>query len=153
MFAYCKNNPTNMYDRSGRYPVFFAGDTPPNSLPIRGEPNSSQVLYNPDGTVKQKRWYGPEGDPDRDRDNNHPGSGPFPHDHEWKDGKRGKDHLPPSPDYEFSWEPLVGVGLVTVSVVGLIVVVVDDLTGVGVGDDFLIGPLGASLSKGIAMIF
>ena len=61
--------------------------------------------------------------------------------------------MPPSPDYEFSWEPIVGIGIVVISVVGLIAVVGDDLTGIGVGDDFMIGPLGASLSKGIAMIF
>ena len=124
-----------------------------NSLPATGDPNSEQVLRNPDGTPKQKRWYGPDGKPERDRDYNHSGEGPFPHDHEWNDGKRGTDHLPPSPKYEFSWEPVLGVGIVVVCVIGGVVVALDDATGVGVGDDFLFGPLGAGISKGLIMIF
>ena len=70
-------------------------------LPTTGaEPNSKGTEYNPDGTPKRHRWYDSEGNAERDRDFNHPGKWPFPHDHEWKDGKRGKDHLDPSPDYK-----------------------------------------------------
>ena len=75
-----------------------------SSLPYRGEPNSKDTLYNPDGSIKQERWYGPDRLPQRDRDYNHPGDMPFPHDHVWKDGKRGKEHLEPSPEYKFSWD-------------------------------------------------
>jgi RHS repeat-associated protein len=152
MFAYCINNPTNMYDQTGKYPALVTGEGRLNSLPMRGEPNSSQILYNPDGTIKQKRWYGPEGEPDRDRDNNHSGPGPFPHDHEWKDGKRGTEHLPPSSEYQFSWDPLVGAGLILVCGIGIGAIVVDDAFGV-VADDFLIGPLATGVATGWTMIF
>ena len=122
-------------------------------MPTTGDPNSSQTLRNPDGTPKQQRWYGPDGKPERDRDYNHQGNEPFPHDHEWSNGTRGKDHLPPSPEYEFSWEPIVGIGIVFVCTLGFAVVVADDATGIGVGDDCLLGPLGAGISKGLIMIF
>ena len=127
--------------------------TDSNSLPKTGEPDSSQTLPNPDGTPKQKRWYGPDGNAVRDRDYNHPGDVPFPHDHEWKNGKRGTDHLPPSPEYEFSWESVVGVGLVTVCIIAIVAVAADDATGIGVADDFLFVPLGTGLSSGMIMIF
>lgn len=112
-----------------------------------------QTLPNPDGTPKQKRWYGPDGNPVRDRDYSHPGNLPFPHDHEWKNGDRQKDHLPPSPDYEFSLDPVIGIGIVTICTVAIVVVAADDVTVVGVADDFLYGPLGAGLGKGVIMIF
>ena len=124
-----------------------------NSLPKKGEPRSSQTLPNPDGTPKQKRWYGPDGNPERDRDYNHPGNMPFPHDHEWKNGERGKEHLPPDPSYKMSWKPVIGAGLVVICTVGIIAVAADDLTGVGVADDFLFGPLGAGVGEGLIMIF
>ena len=123
------------------------------SLPKLGRPGSSQTLPNPDGTPKQKRWYGPDGNAERDRDYNHPGNMPFPHDHEWKDGVRQPDHLPPDTSYEFSFEPVLGAGLVVVCAIGIGVIVVDDLTGVGIADDFLLGPLGAGASQGLFMIF
>jgi len=55
------------------------------SLPAKGKPNSTDQLYNPDGTLKQERWYGPDGRAERDRDYNHSGEDTheFPHDHEW----------------------------------------------------------------------
>ena len=124
-----------------------------NSLPSKGEPGSSQTLPNPDGTPKQKRWYGPDGSPERDRDYNHSGNMPFPHDHSWKNGERGKDHLPPDPSYKMNWESVIGVGLVAVCVVGIIAVAADDVSGIGVADDFLFGPLGAGIGKGLIMIF
>ena len=124
-----------------------------NSLPKKGEPGSSQTLPNPDGTPKQKRWYGPDGNPERDRDYDHSSNMPFPHDHEWKNGERGKEHLPPDPSYKMSWEPVIGAGLVVIGTVGIIAVAADDLTGVGVADDFLFGPLGAGVGEGLIMIF
>ena len=124
-----------------------------NSLPKKGEPGSSQTLPNPDGTPKQKRWYGPDGNPERDRDYNHPGNMPLPHDHEWKNGERGKEHLPPDPSYKMSWEPVIGAGLVVICTVGIIAVAADDLTGVGAADDFLFGPLGAGVGGGLIRIF
>ena len=124
-----------------------------SGLPPQGVPGSSATLKNPDGTPKQKRWYGPDGYPERDRDYNHSGKMPFPHDHEWKDGKRGKDHLTPDPAYKFSWIPIFGVGLIGLCAVGTAVVVADNVTGVGVLDDVLLGPLGAGITEGFIMIF
>jgi len=56
-----------------------------SSLPAKGEPNSSTDLLNPDGTVKQRRYYGPDGKAEKDIDFNHTDDGTheFPHDHNW----------------------------------------------------------------------
>lgn len=50
-----------------------------------GEPNSSEDLLNPDGSVKQRRYYGPDGRALEDIDFNHPDDGTheFPHRHKW----------------------------------------------------------------------
>ena len=52
-----------------------------------------------------------------------------------------------------NWESVIGVGLVAVCVVGIIAVAADDVSGIGVADDFLFGPLGAGIGKGLIMIF
>ena len=176
MFAYCNNNPVLLRDSTGSRPIIGGGlrdETPEQrrlslsyisstsfskntvvaSLPKTGEPNSNQSLPNLDGTPQQKRWYGADGKAERDRDYNHSGNMPFPHDHEWKDGERGEDHLPPSPDYEFSLEPIIGITIATVCAVGIVVVVANDLTGVGVLDDFLLGSLVAGLQGGLIEAF
>ena len=173
MFVYCLNNPIKYVDDDGYVATWKQGNdgngitfysdagtgTPikqnnqPGSLPYNGEPGSSQELYKPDGSVKQKRWYGPDGTPERDRDYDHPGNGEFPHDHEWQKGKRGKEHLPPSPDYEFSFDPVIGIGLIVVCTFGMIVVAADDLTGIGIADDPLYIPLCEGISKGLIMVF
>ncbi|EYE87143.1 hypothetical protein Q428_14995, partial [Fervidicella metallireducens AeB] len=54
--------------------------------PSIGEPNSSSDYLNPDGSVKQRRYYGPDGKPEEDIDYNHPnydGTHKFPHRHIW----------------------------------------------------------------------
>lgn len=60
------------------------------SLDGKGEPNSSADLLNPDGSVKQIRYYGPDGKPIEDIDFNHPDDGTheFPHRHQWDWNKR-----------------------------------------------------------------
>ncbi|MDA9470911.1 hypothetical protein [Enterococcus sp. 5H] len=60
------------------------------SLDGKGEPNSSADLLNPDGSVKQRRYYGPDGKPIEDIDFNHPDDGTheFPHRHQWDWNKR-----------------------------------------------------------------
>lgn len=78
---------------------------------------------------------------------------PFPHDHEWKNGKRGKEHLPPDPSYKIDWELIIGVGTVILCTVGIAVVAADDITFVGAADDFLFGPLGAGICEGLIKIF
>ena len=181
LFAYCMNGPVNMSDHTGHWPQWIKNaasavvnavkktvtvvvntlksavsnilKASSNSLPKKGKPGSSKTLPNPDGTPKQKRWYGPDGNPERDRDYNHPGNMPFPHDHKWKNGERGEEHLPPDPSYKMSLEPVIGVSLVVICTVGIIAVAADDLTGVGVADDFLFGPLGAGVGEGLIIIF
>jgi hypothetical protein len=50
-----------------------------------GEPNSSQDLLNPDGSVKRRRYYDADGKALEDIDYNHSDDGThdFPHRHEW----------------------------------------------------------------------
>ena len=162
MFAYCAGNPINYVDNSGHKHVaasnivgasFSASTTNANSLPPKGEPNSSQTLLNPDGTPKQKRWYDPDGNAERDRDYNHAGDMPFPHDHVWDNGKRGKEHLPPSPDYEFSMDPLMDVTIMVTYTVGIVYIVANDATGVGVADNLLLGPLANGICEVILKLF
>ena len=115
-FSYCLNNPIVYVDKSGFFAVIrdgaesvgattaglnsnvtvyaiemeaVGGVLYSNSLPLRGEPNSTATLYNPDGTPKQVREYGPDGFPIKDTDYNHGGDHDFPHEHEWEDGERG----------------------------------------------------------------
>ncbi|WP_412096105.1 T7SS effector LXG polymorphic toxin [Bacillus vallismortis] len=56
-----------------------------NSLPGKGEPNSSTDLLNSDGTVKQRRYYDEKGRAKEDIDFNHSDDGThtFPHRHKW----------------------------------------------------------------------
>ena len=37
--------------------------------------------------------------------------------------------------------------------IGIVIVAADDLVGVGVADDFLYGPFGGGIGKGLTMIF
>ena len=168
MFAYCLNNPVNMVDFAGDYPEWAVNALTPyaeteagyslrkamnqsmmsgssrSSLPVKGAPNSSDILLNPDGTIKQKRWYDEKGNALRDRDYNHGGEEngiPFPHDHEWGNGKRGEEHLDPSPEYEFTSHPIISILIIAACSVGALGLTADDLTGVGVSDNFLFVPL------------
>jgi hypothetical protein len=85
---------------------------------------------------------------------NHPGEMPFPHDHDWEDGVRMPDHLPPDPSYEeYICNPVLGIGLVVICIAGIAVVAADDVTGIGVADDFLFGPLGTGVAEGLIMAF
>ncbi len=62
-----------------------------NSLDRYGEPNSSMDQLNPDGTVKQRRYYDQEGRAIEDIDYNHTDDGThkFPHRHKWEwDGEK-----------------------------------------------------------------
>ena len=173
MSAYCGNNPINFYDPTGTkecpihheyweptcvicrpdYAKFLKKHYASSGLSKTADPNSSKTLYNPDGTPKQKRWYDNDGNAERVRDYNHSGNNlPFPHDHEWKNGTRGKDHLPPSPEYEFHIEPFAGAGLLALSAIGMAVIAIDDVTGVGAVDDCFLVPLAATAWESILMI-
>lgn len=55
-------------------------------MPAKGEPNSSVDKLNPDGTIKQRRYYGQNGKAIEDIDYNHSngdGTHDFPHRHLW----------------------------------------------------------------------
>lgn len=74
----------------------------PHSLgaknPNEGRPNSSSDLLNEDGSVKQRRYYGPDYKPELDIDFSHQGQEThvFPHSHTW-------DWSLPKP--RLKWEP------------------------------------------------
>ena len=70
------------------------------NLPREGSPNSTGKLYNPDGSIKQERVYGPNGEPLRDIDYGHTHHHPDidgPHVHDWLNGKRSNDPYPLHP--------------------------------------------------------
>ena len=144
---------TSKTDPKKQFSILLTAIKNSNSLLPTGKPNSSQILYNPDGTPKQKRWYGPDGKAEHDRDYNHGGNMPFPHDHSWNNGKRNTDHEPPSPEYEINTQKVIGVGLVIISSAGIALIAIDDSTVVGVADDVFFAPLIAALSNGIGMAF
>ena len=106
-------------------------------------------LHCPNG---DSRTYGADGKPEHDYDHNdhgrpdkHPHDSKGGHHHDWKNGVRGSA-------YTFSWGTVAGAALVTVAVIGIIVAEADDVTGIGVADDFLLGPLGAGIGEGLALI-
>ena len=47
----------------------------------------------------------------------------------------------------------MAAGLLVIYTVGIIAAADDDVTGSGVADDFLWGPLGAGVGEGLIMIF
>ena len=177
MFAYCMNNPVNMSDPTGSWPkwietaaswlnntfiqpvkdffstlkqnnVVNASSNDANRRPYTGEPGSTYTAPNGDS-----RTYGPDGTPKHDYDHNdhgrpdkHPHDPNGGHNHDWKYGVRG-------PAYSIRWEPIAGAVLVTVCAIGIAVAVADDATGIGVADDFLLGPLSAGVREGLILIF
>ncbi len=120
LYAYCANNPVTYYDPSGYagtspYVAADGGDggagdkllegainggqpmgdhqviDDKTSLPATKQtPNSSADLLNPDGSVKQRRYYDEEGRAKMDIDFNHSDDGThvFPHIHLWDWGKK-----------------------------------------------------------------
>ena len=177
LFAYCFNNPVNMSDSSGHWsqwikdaaswvnnniiqPVknFFSSSKQSNVVnasshdanrrPYTGEPGSTYTAPNGDS-----RTYGPDGTPEHNYDHDdhrrpdkHPHDSNGGHNHDWENGVRG-------PAYSIGWEPIAGVALVTVCAIGIVVVAADDVTGIGVADDFLFEPLGAGVGEGLILIF
>ena len=84
----------------------------PGSLSSTGKPNSTETLYDEDGNIKQIREYDSQGNALKDTDYKHGGvKHTFPHEHIWKDGKRGPD-TPVSKPTNFSTE--IATGIVTV---------------------------------------
>ena len=177
LFAYCFNNSVNLSDTTGHWPkwikeaaswvnnniiqpvknffssskqnnVVNASSHDANRRPYTGEPGSTYTAPNGDS-----RTYGPDGNPEHDYDHDdhgrpdkHPHDSNGGHNHDWKNGVRG-------PAYSIGLEPIAGVALVTVCAIGIVVVATDDVTGIGVIDDFLFGPLGAGVGEGLILIF
>ena len=112
-------------------------------------PESPEALTLPLTVIQE--LMGADGKPEHDYDHNDHGrldkhlhDSKGGHHHDWKNGVRGSA-------YTFSWGTVAGAALVTVSVIGIIVVAADDVTGIGVADDFLLGPLGAGIGEGLAL--
>ena len=175
LFIYCKNNPVMLSDPNGHSPVpasvYFAGMSgysmgeylrvereynqylaqSENRRPNTGEPGSTYKAPNGD-----TRTYGPNRRPSLDYDhddhgqpNKHPHDENGGHYHDWDWTK----DPPRQPARTFSWEPVLGGVLATACVIGAIVVVADDITGIGIADNGLLGPLGTGISQGLIMIF
>lgn len=74
----------NLREKGEPYPNHKVDDSG-KDLPAKGEPNSSVDKLNPDGSVKQRRYYGSDGRAQEDIDHNHTDDGThtFPHRHEW----------------------------------------------------------------------
>ena len=182
LFAYCENNPVNMSDSSGNWPkilttiaaaikntvakivtavksvfstsrnVAKASSHDSNRRPNKGVPGTTYRAPNGD-----TRTYGPDGKPQRDYDHDdhgqpdkhpHDENGGHSHDWDWKN----KQH-PRGPAYAKSLDVLVGVGVVSICAIGIVIVAADDLTGIGIADDFLLAPLSTGLGQGLILIF
>ena len=123
----------------------------PNRRPNTGEPGSTYRAPNGD-----TRTYGPDGRPSHDYDhddhgqpNKHPHDENGGHHHDWD-----WSNFPPRGNaYIISWEPVAGAALGIVCAAGVIGVAADDITGIGVADDFLLGPLFGGVGEGLIMIF
>lgn len=64
-----------------------------DSLPRKGKPDSSVDLYDEEGVLKQRRYYGSNGMAQEDIDYEHSngdGTHTFPHRHQWINGQRQK---------------------------------------------------------------
>lgn len=119
-----------------------------NYRPPTGEPGSTYVAPNGDS-----RTYGSDGKPVHDYDHSDHGHPKHhPHDenggnhHDWTDGVRGDPYIP-------GMDCIIGIGIVGISVIGIVYIIGNDATGIGVADDFLIGPLGLGVKKGLVMVF
>ena len=173
LFAYCGDDPVNNIDPTGHslfgliaigalligMIVGLSGSSPNDSImcetehdanrrPNTGKPGSTYRAPNGD-----TRTYGPDGNPEHDYDHSdhgrpdkHPSDSNGGHNHDWENGKRG-------PAYVDAIEPILGVTLVTVCVIGTVVIVADNATGIGLIDDLLLVPLSAGIEEGIVMIF
>lgn len=108
----------------------------PHTLPSRGEPNSVGKQTYPDGSPLRERIYGPDGKAVVDHDH-HKGEqdAGYNHDHDWTwDGNtpnRGPARTP-------SISQSNATGYLITSAVIIFVLIIDDVTGIGVADDVLI---------------
>lgn len=178
LFVYCNNNPVMYSDPSGyissidiygshRVPGgnidgtakydYSAVDPRLNlvyNLPLKGEPNSTATDYDRNGNPKQERDYDSEGKAKRDTDYGHPNHHPelqSPHYHDWEWDLEGNPSRGDA--YNSTWEKVIAAGTVVVCVVGVVAIVADNATGIGVADDFLLPTLGTGIADGLIKIF
>ena len=177
LFIYCNNNPITNIDPYGNcpyngtaadfhrleqglpslnctcttlYDIVNNLEHNANRRPPTGEPGSTYRAPNGD-----TRTYGPDGKPVHDYDHNdHGNPSKHPHDengghhHDWDWTK-----FPPrQPAYVINWEPIAGTVVMAICVVGAVVVVADNMTGIGVSNDLLLVPLYKGFNKGLAMV-
>ena len=177
LFVYCLDNPVNKIDKSGHNTktiideinelielkaitnelkritkelqdllnTYDATTHDENRRPYDGEPGSTYQSPNGDW-----RKYGPAEKPEQDYDHDDHGyPSTHPHDengghyHDWNGPTRG-------PAYTYS--PVIGGVLVVGSAFGIAILVADDVTGIGIADDFIIGVFAGGFYEGIIMI-
>lgn len=160
-------------DPTGRYPCSKCHKyTPPSEvhictvhLPSKtdavesispwGKPNSHVDDYS-DGYHKE-RWYGDDGRATKDKhhtDHGNPNQHPNPHEQfwDWTDPEHPKLGPAQPTDATIDLDAVIGVGIVCVTVAGIVWVVVNDATGVGVADDIALVPLLEAFAKGTQMV-
>lgn len=183
LFAYCGNNPINRIDPTGQSFIAIAGlaalvggiifgctgsssvtaaektpidpsvPPPPSSgyVPPKKNPNPGKVP-NPNGSGKG--WPSEGGGVWVPDNKQHGGPGwteQFPggkHKHHYPDG-----HVREVSPEPINLDPLIGTGLVIAGIAASTYIIVNDITGVGVADDWLLGPAGGLITKGGILIF
>lgn len=107
-------------------------------------PNGDWRRYRPDGRPELDYDHDDHDDP-----KNHPHDEDGGHSHDWDWTK----NPPRQPARLNVWDPIAGVAIATASIVGIIYVVGNDVTGIGAADDGLLAPLAAAFGKGLSMVF
>ena len=183
LFTYCGNNPINRIDFTGQSFIAIAGlsilicgilfcctgsssvtatektpidpsrPPPPSSgyVPPKKNPTTGKVP-NPNGSGKG--WPSEGGGVWIPDNKQHGGPGwteQFPggkHKHHYPDGHVRE--ISPDP---INLDPLIGTGLVITGTAAITYIIINDITGVGVADDWLLGPAGELITRGGILIF
>ena len=136
-----------------RTPIDPSVPPPPSSgyVPPKKNPNTGKVP-NPNGSGKG--WPSEGGGVWVPDNKQHGGPGwteQFPggkHRHRYPDG-----HVRELSSEPINLNPLIGTGLVIAGVAAGTYIIVNDITGVGVADDWLLGSAGGLIIKGGSLIF
>lgn len=104
-------------------------------------PNGDTRTYGKDGTPSQDYDHSDHGNPKW-----HPHDEKGGHKHDWVDGKRGPAHLSIK-------NKLTGAGIVVICSLGVAYVALNDLSGAGTMDDYLMAPLVSGIREGVIRIF
>ncbi len=150
MFTFTENNPINFTMPNGSVIyslksnllgniMMTGGKLTPHSLPTKlpqSEPNIPKKQWYPNGELARERVYDEDGNALVDHDH-HAGEeeAGYDHDHDW-DWSKNPPRQPARPANNTN--KLVAGGVLVVSGIGLIWLVGNDITGVGVADDALV---------------